>query len=371
MNQEWTVHLSTLNCAKNFPFQNEDALVNIFGRLLPVRSSHDIYVFGFQELVSTWEASFPLAVEPLMSYLANLAVSCANSLSEERRYKLIGTTFTGAVGIVVLADERFKVENVTFSNFRCGLLNSSLKGSATVCCSLRKHVPGAKKQTYTFICSHLNANEGPKNAALRLENYKETMSCCAADLKSTPFKKGHIFFIGDLNFRVNGWHDMQTNYSDETILNKLLENHEELLQLRKNSAAFKGFTEPPITFPPTYKYLLSNENVFNDKRTPSWCDRILFRQYKDQEGISSSYNSVTRHPELQFTDHQAVTLDITVPSIIAGEPLNIDARFPSDNQRKVGEIADMFIGYGGWLIFVKAHYGILCGLAIYILYKLY
>ncbi|KAH0544434.1 hypothetical protein FGG08_001461 [Glutinoglossum americanum] len=62
-------------------------------------------------------------------------------------------------------------------------------------------------------------------------------------------------------------------------------------QLRKQQASRRvfhdGWCEGPITFLPTYKYDVGTVGVFDSsdkKRSPSWCDRILFRSSKDKEG---------------------------------------------------------------------------------------
>ncbi|QLG71930.1 hypothetical protein HG535_0C02820 [Zygotorulaspora mrakii] len=371
MKEEKKTYITSFNCAKKFPFEDQDASSKILARLLPESSTHDVYALGFQELVSTWEASFPTVVKPLVEHLSTLALNSINSRSRTRKYEVVAATSTGAVALMVIADATFKVQGVVSSNYKCGLFNSSLKGSATVCCTLGKPQQATSNETFTFICSHLNANEGPENALLRVSNYREIMGSCALDLRSTLFKAGHVFFLGDLNFRVNGWHDMETDYSDSTILAQMLTNHEELNQLRKDGKVFEGFTESPITFPPTYKYLTLKQSALNHKRTPSWCDRVLYRKYQPGTYSCTKYESIDRFPELQFTDHQAVALDINVPAIAFDEPLVIEATVISSNQKSVGNIADLCIGYIGWFIYLRVYYGLLFGLALFILYKVF
>lgn len=368
MSANWRVSVTTLNCAKSFPFDDEDAISKIIVRLLPERMTHDIYVVGFQELVSIWEASFPNVVESVMKSVGHLILKYINTQAQERRYCLAGSTSTGAVGVLLYINQNFVKEKITYSNYRCGLFNSSLKGAATICCSLRRN--DEEQETFTFICSHLNANEGVENAELRVDNYKSIMSACAADLRLTPFKKTHVFFFGDLNFRVNGLHDMQTDYFRGDVIEEILESNEELNKLRKQNIAFQGFDEPLITFPPTYKYIISKQNELNLNRKPSWCDRILFKQYLKGTFNISSYKSIHRTPELQFTDHQAVILDIDVPCIPSGPSLTIPKVVLSSQQKLVGDVADTLIGYIGYLISKKVHYWALVGLSLLLLYKI-
>lgn len=51
-----------------------------------------------------------------------------------------------------------------------------------------------------------------------------------------------------------------------------------------------GFHEPKITFKPTYRLVIGT-TVYDLKRTPSWCDRIL---YKGPSISPVSYESVTK-----------------------------------------------------------------------------
>lgn len=368
MPANWRVSVTTLNCAKSFPFDDEDAISKIIKQLLPERMSHDIYVVGFQELVSIWEASFPNIVESVMKSIGYLILKYINTQARERRYCLAGSTSTGAVGVLVYIDQNFVKEKITYSNYKCGLFNSSLKGAAAVCCSLRRN--DEEQETFTFICSHLNANEGIQNAELRVDNYKSIMSACAADLRLTPFKETHVFFFGDLNFRADGWHDTQADYFRQDVIREILEDNEELNKLREQYVAFQGFDEPLITFPPTYKYITSKQNELNPNRKPSWCDRILFKKYLKGTFNTHSYKSIHRTPELQFTDHQAVVLDIEVPAIPSGPSLTIPTVVLSSQQKLVGDIADMLIGYMGYLISKRVHYWVLVGVSLLLLYKI-
>ena len=77
----------------------------------------------------------------------------------------------------------------------------------------------------------------------------------------------------------------QDPISLEATFNSLLP-HDQLRHVQKAKKAFHdGWREGPITFLPTYKYDVGSMGVFDTsekKRSPSWCDRILFRTRRDK-----------------------------------------------------------------------------------------
>lgn len=66
----------------------------------------------------------------------------------------------------------------------------------------------------------------------------------------------------------------------QTTLTSLLPHDELAQQIRLRKAFSEGWREGPIRFLPTYKYDTGTVAVFDSsekKRSPSWCDRILYR----------------------------------------------------------------------------------------------
>jgi hypothetical protein len=91
-----------------------------------------------------------------------------------------------------------------------------------------------------------------------------------------------IFWQGDLNYRID------VSQSLEEILNRCRTHDiayllplDQLNIERAAGRAFQGFSEGPINFLPTYKYIPGTDDYDNrpDKklRPPAWCDRILWR----------------------------------------------------------------------------------------------
>ena len=74
----------------------------------------------------------------------------------------------------------------------------------------------------------------------------------------------------------------------------------------KTNPAFRlqTFTEPPITFAPTYKYDRQSNNYDSSekRRIPAWCDRILYRS-RDASRIETLWYG---RYEPDVSDHRPV-----------------------------------------------------------------
>ena len=113
---------------------------------------------------------------------------------------------------------------------------------------------------------------------------------------------------GDLNYRID-------TMSRDTVvaavkagnLGKLLER-DQLLVARRRNPAFKlrAFEELPITFAPTYKYDVGTDNydTSEKRRSPAWCDRLLYRCGSGRGRIEQL--DYKRH-EVRVSDHRPVS----------------------------------------------------------------
>jgi|JI61114C2RNA_FD_contig_91_1093740_length_854_multi_2_in_0_out_0_2 hypothetical protein len=84
----------------------------------------------------------------------------------------------------------------------------------------------------------------------------------------------HVFFFGDLNYRV------AITIEEARRLNSNIDNyktllHKDQLVLQDDLKSFLGkYQEWPITFPPSYK-MSTEKNTYNNNRIPGWTDRIF------------------------------------------------------------------------------------------------
>ncbi|GER49726.1 inositol polyphosphate 5-phosphatase 1 [Striga asiatica] len=113
-----------------------------------------------------------------------------------------------------------------------------------------------------------------------------------------------IFWLGDLNYRINLSYDQTRNLISKKDWSKLIEK-DQLSKEFKKGRAFDGWSEGTLNFAPTYKYELNSESYVGEdpkagRRTPAWCDRIL----SFGTGIRLlSY----RRCEVRLSDHRPVT----------------------------------------------------------------
>ncbi|KAI1111743.1 Endonuclease/exonuclease/phosphatase [Nemania sp. NC0429] len=120
---------------------------------------------------------------------------------------------------------------------------------------------------------------------------------------------------GDLNYRIDTMSRDTVVYAVKANnLAKLLERDQLLVARRRNPAfRLRAFDEMPIQFAPTYKYDVGTDNydTSEKKRSPAWCDRLLYR------GSGRIQQFDYRRHEVRVSDHRPVSglFKFTVKSI--------------------------------------------------------
>ncbi|XP_021630201.1 type I inositol polyphosphate 5-phosphatase 5 [Manihot esculenta] len=165
-----------------------------------------------------------------------------------------------------------------------------------------------------FVCCHLASGEKEGDELRRNADVAEI-------LKSTQFPKicknpnprapekiidhDRVIWLGDLNYRVSLSYEKTRVLVEDNDWDTLLEK-DQLNMEREAGRVFDGFIEGRILFAPTYKYSYNSDSYAGEngkskkkRRTPAWCDRILWRG----KGIDQlSYVRV----ESRFSDHRPV-----------------------------------------------------------------
>ncbi|KAI4323656.1 hypothetical protein L6164_023245 [Bauhinia variegata] len=115
-----------------------------------------------------------------------------------------------------------------------------------------------------------------------------------------------IIWFGDLNYRISLSYDEAKRLVEKKDWPSLFAK-DQLKMEREAGRVFKGWQEGKIYFAPTYKYPFNSDTYYaegikiskNKRRTPAWCDRILWRG----RGIQQLYYV---RKEFKFSDHRPV-----------------------------------------------------------------
>ena len=266
----------------------------------------EFYILGFQEIVDLTSKNILISSnEEKKTKIRKKLLSVLKGLkgTDNDPYQIVKEL--DLVGIYVIIFAKAKtikyIKNFDYQIIKNGFMGSiGNKGS----CLLRFNINDSK---IAIACNHLTAGQE------MYENRRTEIT----DILNTTFKKypdiklkdyDYYFFFGDLNIRV------ELDYNDEKIQDliknkskSLNDNFEELLsydqfkKYQKESSLILQMDEANIRFSPTYKYTIGTNNYDDQKkRTPSWCDRILFKKFSDT--VPLAYNKCL----LSMSDHQPV-----------------------------------------------------------------
>ncbi|KHJ84054.1 endonuclease/exonuclease/phosphatase family protein, partial [Oesophagostomum dentatum] len=138
------------------------------------------------------------------------------------------------------------------------------KGSIGVKITLQNHT------SVVFVDSHFihDATSYDK----RIAQFHSNKICCFPEDEEVKA----VFWLGDLNFRVEGDPDEVSAKIKAKKEKELLDTDDQLKRAIRENDAFVGFQEQPIGFSPTYRFYVGSTE-YDLKRTPSWCDRVLFK----------------------------------------------------------------------------------------------
>ncbi|KAK4489190.1 hypothetical protein RD792_004984 [Penstemon davidsonii] len=201
---------------------------------------------------------------------------------------------------------RRHINNLRVSPVGVGLMGyMGNKGSVSVSMSLFQ-------SRLCFVCSHLTS--GQKYGAEQRRNsdvyeiIKRThfSSVFDTDQPQTIPSHDQIFWFGDLNYRLNMLDAEVRKLVDRKKWAKLLDN-DQLIQEIRNGHVFDGWKEGVINFAPTYKYEINSDRYVGEnpkegekKRSPAWCDRILWFG----KGIKQLFY---KRAEIKLSDHRPVS----------------------------------------------------------------
>ena len=140
----------------------------------------------------------------------------------------------------------------------------------------------------------------------------------------------YIFFAGDLNYRIN----LEWNETVKMIESKqwqILQQNDQLKKVMSDESAFGAFSEAPINFPPTFKFLpdtadQNGSRQYSPRRNPSYCDRILWSSSNGKLDVIN-YNCVE---SILSSDHNPVyaTFSAAINQDYIPKPLKEKPKLP-------------------------------------------
>lgn len=306
-------------------------------KMIQDAGSPDLIVFGFQELVdlddkgkagrSVAKGFFGKKKEKepdekvqAAAYLQwqnhlEKQVSIASS-SEETAYSLLQVrSLVGLFTCVFVKHSiRSRIANVEASSVKTGLKGRyGNKGGIVIrfilddtsMCFVNCHLAAGQKHVIGRNNDIFSILDQAGLSALAGTQTKNDVFVCGGD-GSMVLDHEICILNGDLNYRINGNRSTVLQNIKEGRLNKLLENDQLLVELKKNAThRLRSFTESPIKFPPTYKFDPGTDNYDSSEkmRIPAWCDRVYYRGLGSSEIKCSAYQAHV----CRLSDHRPVS----------------------------------------------------------------
>ncbi|XP_024863356.1 phosphatidylinositol 3,4,5-trisphosphate 5-phosphatase 2A isoform X2 [Kryptolebias marmoratus] len=274
---------------------------------MTVTIPHDLYVFGTQEN-SVCDREW---VESLRAILKE---------QTELDYKSIAVQTLWNIKLAVLAkpEHENRISHVGMSSVKTGIANTlGNKGAVGVSFMFNG-------TSFGFVNCHLTS--GNEKIARRNQNYLDILRLLSlGDKQLNSFdislRFTHLFWLGDLNYRLDMDIQEILNYINRKEFEPLLKVDQLNLEREKNKV-FLRFAEEEISFPPTYRYERGSRDTYvwqKQKATgmrtnvPSWCDRILWKSYPETYTVCNSYGCTD---DIVTSDHSPVfaTFEVGVTS---------------------------------------------------------
>ncbi|AQK63949.1 Type IV inositol polyphosphate 5-phosphatase 7 [Zea mays] len=220
----------------------------------------------------------------------------------------------------VRSDIREHVKNLKVSCVGRGLMGYlGNKGSISMSMSLHQ-------TSFCFVCTHLTSGQKDgdqlrRNAdvveILRKTRFPHVHGAGEEKSPETILDHDRVIWLGDLNYRIALSYRSVKALVEMHNWKQLLEKDQLRIEQRFGRV-FAGWREGRIYFPPTYKYSYNSDRYAGDdmrpnekRRTPAWCDRILWY------GRGLSQLCYVRG-ESRFSDHRPVysvfTAEVRIPS---------------------------------------------------------
>jgi len=210
----------------------------------------DIYIFSFQELTTIDNVS---EIPPPID-LTNFSIwndGTEDFINKQRKHSKVIKLWDGRLGGTMFASFvrdsfRDQIKNIHTMTVECSRSKTTIKGAICMKFDFNGH-------SFSVASAHLTADQEQDNYELRIKDFHS--------VSNSPFPDGVCFknhdfvcWSGDINFRVNAERKHIAELSEQKKYDEILK-HDQLRIAQSCNRAFTDYIEPPINFPPTYKYI--------------------------------------------------------------------------------------------------------------------
>ncbi|XP_053312578.1 phosphatidylinositol 3,4,5-trisphosphate 5-phosphatase 2 [Spea bombifrons] len=264
---------------------------------MTVTIPHDIYVFGTQEN--------SVADKEWVDFLRGML---KDYTEVDYRPVAMQSLWNIKIAVLVRPEHENRISHISTSSVKTGIANTlGNKGAVGISFMFNG-------TSFGFVNCHLTS--GNEKTARRNQNYLDILRLLSlGDKQLNSFdislRFTHLFWFGDLNYRLDMDVQEILNYISRKEFEPLLKVDQLNLEKEKNKI-FLRFNEEEIMFPPTYRYERGSRDTYvwhkhkpTGVRTnvPSWCDRILWKSYPETHVICNSYGCTD---DIMTSDHSPV-----------------------------------------------------------------
>ncbi|KAK6195098.1 hypothetical protein SNE40_000592 [Patella caerulea] len=304
-----SIFIGTWNMAKSGPSNSLKQWLKCNGSGKPLdrvlsKIPHGIYVIGTQESGlndKDWTNTLKASLKATLMADVDVLETC---------------TLWG-IRMVILIDPQYRniISHVQKSTVRTGIANKlGNKGAVGISFQING-------TPFSFVNAHLTSGE--ERCSRRNQNFRDILKGLNLGPKNMDsfditHKFHHVFFFGDLNYRVSDKIDVILKKAENRDIAYLLEK-DQLRKVQFDKKAFYTFNESEISFMPTYKLDRYRPGYSYDwkkiKKTserinaPSWCDRILWHSLPGTFIENTAYGCAEN---LLNSDHRPVFASFTV-----------------------------------------------------------
>lgn len=278
------------------------------------RGGYDLYAIGTQECSKKSKDENPESKEEDSDWF-NLV---QEAVGDEYVRLCHDTLLHMNLIVLVHRSHKLKITNVRKDKIATGIANIvGNKGGVAISLFFNE-------TSLCFVNSHLAAHQ--HRVEDRNQNYKQIVQ----NLRVGNFHSheppldihtsfDYLFWFGDLNYRLDSGFETACEKSEQRLFKEMFLK-DQLHQERLLNHAFSGFHEGEINFPPTYRYARGECKYTSEKmRTPSWCDRVLFKNKKNLPIQQLSYSC---SDDILTSDHHPVFSTFNVATILPNLPID-------------------------------------------------